>query len=71
MNLQGLSPVRARQARVLLDFSRSLDVKMECADQEHADPGTGNPPQPREKPIERDASEGWRLDTPWFLEEED
>lgn len=33
----------------------------ECADVEHAEPGTGNPPEPREKPIEDDAAQGWRV----------
>lgn len=71
MNLAGLTDTRANQARVLLRFSRSFGPRMECADQEHADPGTGNPPQPREKPVEKDASEGWRVDTPWFLQDEE
>lgn len=42
----------------------------ECADVEHADAGTGNPPEPREKPIEDDAAGGWRRDTPPFVEDE-
>lgn len=36
----------------------------EVSDLEHAEPGTGNPPEPREKPIEDDAAGGWRRDTP-------
>jgi hypothetical protein len=41
----------------------------ECADLEHAEPGTGSPPTPREKPIEKDAREGWRVDTPPIVAE--
>lgn len=51
MNLQLFDPVL-------------LNTRLECADLEHADAGTGSPPEPREKPIENDAAGGWRRDTP-------
>jgi signal peptide peptidase SppA len=39
-------------------------TKAEVADLEHSEPGSGSPPTPRETPKEKDASGGWRTDTP-------
>ena len=41
----------------------------EVSDLEHAEPGISNPPEPREKPIEDDAANGWRRDTPTGVED--
>jgi hypothetical protein len=51
--------------------SSSIVLK-EVSEWEHSEPGTGSPPIPAEKPIEKDAREGWRRDTPPIaLEEEE
>ena len=48
---------------------RLLGMFLEVSEWEHSEPGTGSPPIPREKPIEKDAAEGWRLDTPPIVAE--
>ncbi|KKW09709.1 MAG: hypothetical protein UY48_C0055G0012, partial [Candidatus Gottesmanbacteria bacterium GW2011_GWB1_49_7] len=45
------------------------EVIAEVADVEHSDPGTGVPPIPRETTTEKDAQEGWRVDTPPIVTE--
>jgi hypothetical protein len=46
-----------------------LLFEYECVDMEHSEPGTGNPPQPREVPVEDDAANGWRRNTPPIVAE--
>lgn len=52
-----------------LEHPVTVIFKCEVSDLEHAEPGTGSPPEPREKPIEDDAAQGWRRDTPPIVEE--
>lgn len=48
----------------------SIDsTRLEHVGEEHSEPGTGNPPQPREVPVERDAEQGWRRDQPPIIQE--
>lgn len=52
------------QQRLAQLISGKLDHRIEVAEWEHSEPGTGSPPEPRESPIERDVENGWRRDTP-------
>lgn len=47
--------------RISLDFD---NARTEHIPEERAEPGTGSPPQPVYEPLEKDAKEGWRRDTP-------
>lgn len=50
----------------------AIRARMEVVEKEHSEPGTvgpGGEPEPRETPVERDAQEGWRRDSPPITKE--
>jgi hypothetical protein len=50
-------------------MNKQLDIKAECADLEHAEPGTGSPPEPREQESDLNTERQHRRDTPPIVEE--